>query len=207
MCAFAAYSALAWLPTYFQRAFDWTPARAGILLGPMFGVLGLTGIWAGGLCGDYLYRRRADGHTRTVQLSLLAIAVLFPAFLAAPSDTVALAVLTIPAGLLGMFQGPLAAAVQNVCRPEQRGIASGIYLFAINLIGQSLGPSAVGIVSSLVGGLRPALLLIPLSALAGAYFLQRAGDLTLAAPRGTSMARPEATDSQASLPMDIPGKD
>ncbi|GAA5040719.1 putative MFS family arabinose efflux permease [Thermocatellispora tengchongensis] len=186
LCAFGVYGALAWLPAYFQRTFDWSSGRAGIVLGLMFGVVGLAGTWGGGVLGDRLYLRRRDGHTRVVLLSSVVVVALFPLFLAAPGGLAALLVLAIPAGLLGLFQGPLAAAVQNVCPPSRRGLASAFYIFSVNLLGQSLGPTAIGVVSDLAesaglgNGLRAGLLLVPLSALAAVIVLRRAGARILA---------------------------
>jgi MFS family permease len=67
-----------------------------------------------------------------------------------PSAAWAIAVLAPAAFCLGLPYGAAVAAIQDVTPPRMRGQLSALYLFAINLIGLGIGPTAVALMTDYV---------------------------------------------------------
>jgi MFS family permease len=83
-----------------------------------------------------------------------------------PSTPLALALLTVPTFLGGLYQGPTFAVTQFLATPKMRATAAAVLLFVINIIGLALGPWATGFISDRLApslgddSLRYALLII-----------------------------------------------
>ena len=170
-------SVVAWLPVFFQRIFEWSPGETGAILGPVIGVAGLIGTWAGGAIGDRWRQNDKGGQVRIAMLAPLFAAPLFAAGALMPVDMVALALLALPCLFYAVFQAPLAAAVQNIAPAARRALASSLFIFSLNFLGLGLGPTSVGFLSDFLhtsygdDSLRYALLLVPAAGLASAAFL------------------------------------
>ena len=146
LLTFSGYGAGAWNPTFFVRHHGWTGAEAGVVLGLIAAVFGSLGVFSAGWLAD---RMAARGHTDAfMQVGFLVAILWFPTgvgYLLAP-DAVLAAILYAPtiffaAGAYGV--GP--AALMQFTPARMRGQAASIYLFAINLIGLGLGPTAVAL--------------------------------------------------------------
>jgi MFS family permease len=80
----------------------------------------------------------------------MAMAAAFPFgfFIYTTSSTaLALALLTVPTVLGGVYQGPTFAVTQFLATPKMRATAAAVLLFMINIIGLALGPWATGWIS------------------------------------------------------------
>ena len=166
----AVFGMVVWVPVLFQRQFGWSVGEAGITFGAMLGLLGITGTILGGKLGDRLQQRRNDGYVLLVGLSMLVSSVPLAAALLIGSAPIALVLLVVPLTGLAMYQGPLAAAMQNTAPPQHRAMASAMLVMAINFVGLGFGPTAIGGLSDLLAkagfanSLAYALLLAPLAA-------------------------------------------
>jgi len=198
---FAAYAALstliygfmAWTPSYLIRTFEIAPGEAGM----RFGTAMLIGGVAGPLFAGWAVDRAAS------RLGLMApLRVMAAAFVCAIAAILALPWITGPGsavillGIVGFFAtgmlGLPPIALQLATPGLMRGLVSGINLMIGNLIGLSLGPVAVALLSSrLAGGLAPALVsVVVASALAGilALLCARVPRPSTETPRPTSVA-------------------
>lgn len=149
--AFSSYGVGYWGPTFMIRIHEWPYERIGVLFMVHVIVAGCGGIIAGGYLGDWLLRK---GHEDApMKVGLLACILWIPTGIAYPlvsNGWVAWA-LMIPTYFFTTFPtGMAASAVQNIMPNPMRGQASALYLFVANLIGQAMGPSAVGFLTAYV---------------------------------------------------------
>ena len=143
-----AYGYLAWVPTFFIREHGWPVDRIGQAYGLVLGVFGVIGVLTGGWLADRLYARgQTDAHWWVI---LLAVAVLLPAYIfvtLVPSPWWSLALLApgIVGGSMPAAAGP--AALMIITPNELRALVAAIYYFVINLIGLTIGPTAVALLT------------------------------------------------------------
>ncbi len=149
MCVFALQ---AWLPTFFIRAFGWTPQRTGITLGIIILTTGCLGMCAGGTLCDLWQKRGLReapikvGVVSTIGAGLctcLALGFQYPLW------TVAL---MIPAYFLfAMPVGSCYASLQLIFPNQLRGQVGALLIFAINVGGMVMGPWLVGMLNDILG--------------------------------------------------------
>ncbi len=151
LLSFSSYGSVAWIPTFFVRNHGWSEAKAGQVLGWIIAIAGTLGIVAGGQLADWMSERgRRDA---TMRVGLIAAIAWLPSGVLYPlvSNSTWAAALLIPTAFLASAPfGVSAAAIQQMMPNAMRGQASAIYLFAVNLIGLGLGPSAVAAVTDFV---------------------------------------------------------
>jgi MFS family permease len=133
------------------RQHHWTSAHAGIVLGSIVAVFGSLGMVASGWLADrWTARGHADACLRVALLLAVSWIPTGVALLLVPRPEWA-AILYAPSAFLsaGVFSvGP--AALMQVTPARMRGQAGAVYLFAINLIGLGLGPTAVALFTDYV---------------------------------------------------------
>lgn len=144
-----AYAGISWIPSMFERRFEWDRSTIGMVFGIMIGVSGGLGIVAGGRLADALSARgRGDANLRVAWIGVtgwLPFGVLFPLAPTAEWSFVLLA----PALFFGSIPfGVAPAAIQQMMPNVMRAQATAIYLFVINLIGMGLGPTAVAVLTT-----------------------------------------------------------
>ena len=151
LLAFSGYGAGAWTPAFLQRDHGMSIADSGIALGWIMAIAGTLGIVFGGWLADFLAARgRRDA---TMLVGIVAALVWIPAGVLYPivaSKNLALALMVPALFASGMPWGAAAAAVQEMTPSPLRAQATAVYLFAINLIGLGIGPSAVAYVTERV---------------------------------------------------------
>ena len=183
LLALSGYGALSWIPEFFVRIHGWDRAFVGKVVGLNSMIVGVAGLYFGGLVGDLLARRgRTDSK---ILVGLLAVVVWLPFGVFLPfASTGALAfALWVPMTFAAaMPWGAAAAAIQEAVPNQMRGQAAAIFLFVINLVGLGLGPQILPLVTDYVfrDGMQIhlSLLAVTVTAEAGAFAL-----LLLALPR------------------------
>ncbi len=132
-----------WVPTWLQRAHQWTPQQVGLNYGLWTATFGVAGVVAGGWLGDRLARRGfTDAKLRVGLFGLSFELVTGLILFLSPTSLVAWTL--VPTTFFASFGfGAAAAAIQEISPVPMRGQTSAIYLFVINLIGQALGPFLV----------------------------------------------------------------
>lgn len=180
---FAAYALTQWHPAFMIRTFHVGTAQVGLYLGLVVGVTSGLGTFLGGWLGDVLGRRRPAWFAWLPAVEIfITIPFYFFAY-SAPTFETALLFLIIPSLLTNAFTGPIFGTIQSLAPPHMRAMAAAVLLFIIAVVGQSLGPQAVGLMSDAfkpqagADSLRWAMSVIVLTKLAATFQFWRAGRL------------------------------
>ena len=183
------YSFGAWTPTFLIREFGWSQARTGLWLGAVTLVTAPLGVYLGSVAAQRLRRRfPRDAEIRVavgVALSALPFAVGFPF---APAAGAALALIGVTQCLISMPFGISPVALNEVTPNRFRARIIAMYLFCVNLVGLSLGPVGVALLTERVFG-APDRLPLALSAMAVCTMPAAAAILTLCAAAYRNTAR------------------
>jgi MFS family permease len=138
---------LSWAPALLMRRFAWSPGQVGARLGTTIILTGIIGTPAGGLICDRVTARWGV-HARTTLLLIVAVG----------------GILGIPAGLLGTSAGALASTgcwvllssamgtiaivtILDILPQESRGLGTSTIAFNNIMLGFSLGPTLVALVT------------------------------------------------------------
>lgn len=141
--AFANYGTSAWVPTFFNRTFDWPMPMIGAKFGLIVTIFsGLGVLVGGGLADRYLRNGVLAGRVYVGLISGLGILISAGIFLLGNPDVILLS-LAVPAFFMAFPLGAAAAAVQELMPNRVRALASSIFLFFINMVGMGGGPYVV----------------------------------------------------------------
>ena len=147
------YGALAWAPSVLVRVHGMTPAEAGVALGAVMLFAGPLGVLVSGQVTDRLLRAgRADGPVISALVGVALLAVAIPAFALAPTLPLALAISVALAFAQGYPYGIASAALALVTPSRMRGQVTALYLLVSNLLGLSLGPLLVALLTDRIFG-------------------------------------------------------
>lgn len=169
-----------WLPTFFVRTHGWTVSEAGYLLGVANLTFGIAGVALAGRAADWLQARGVpDAKLRVIAVAALGLLICDVATPLMPTGALA-AVGIFPLSFFASAPfGVGAAAVQELVPARMRAQASALYLFLLNIIGLSLGPTAVAAPTDYLfgdeGALRYSLALVAGVTLPVAVLLLTAG--------------------------------
>ncbi|WNJ17030.1 MFS transporter [Pontibacter sp. G13] len=146
--ALAMYAGGVWIPTWISRVWDLPIEQTGLISGLGMVLLPAIGVIAGGMWGDHITRKYgAFGRQRLMQFMAILFAMAHLPFFWEGSSPWFLLWL-IPYGLtLSMVVGMGAAHIQSLVPSTQRGMASSLYVFGQNVVGLTLGPFLVGLLS------------------------------------------------------------
>lgn len=142
------YAILSWTPTFFQRAFGWTAAEAGLAIGGLVLSCGIPGAILCGAAATLLVRRGiTDGALLVVAITTLVSAPFMAMAFVVPTPWLSLAFLIIPNLLNPAYVGLWPAMMQAVAPGELRGRLSAISMLATTLFGMTVGPLAVAVLT------------------------------------------------------------
>jgi MFS family permease len=156
----AGYAFQFWGPTFFMRVHGFSPAKAGIMFGLSFGILGTLGIIIGGLWSDrWVAKGHPDAFARVARwAAALQLASFVPAYLVSDGTIAAIFFCIGMFGncLIGGLQG---AMIQAITPNRMRGMMSAIYGTLMNVTGLGIIPPITAALSDRVfhGNLGPAL--------------------------------------------------
>ena len=179
-----------WLPSFFIRIHDMPIARAGAMIGLIFGIGGTIGTLAGGALADRLVSRMAGGRRWYMWLPTVTLALGVPLAAAAYQAStagMALALLAAAVTLTHFYMGPTMALVQALAGLRSRATSSAVYSFVSSLISMGLGPLIVGVASDIFGveqgpeALRYAMIFIVILSYGGAALFFWLGSRSLEA--------------------------
>jgi MFS family permease len=141
--AFVSYGCTAWIPTYFNRTFNWPVPKAGLYFGLILLAGSVCGVLWGGWYADKLKNRGIKNGR--VKIGIIAAAgILLSFFIPLISNSyVVLFLLFIPAFFIASPMGASTSAIQEMMPNQSRALASAIFLFILNMIGMGLGPLLV----------------------------------------------------------------
>lgn len=144
---FAQYGINLFLAVYMTRVYGMGLAQAGLVFGLILGFGGITGNALGGYLADKLGARDRRWYAWVPAIgTLIGFPVMVAAFL--QSDwRVAIPMLAVCSLALSMWNGPTFSIVQGLVTPRMRATASAFVFLLMNLVGQGLGPTTVGLLS------------------------------------------------------------
>lgn len=153
--AAAGISAIAaWLPAWLMRGHGATLAEAGVLTALAYGLFPSVGTVAGGIIADRLARRARSSQVLFCAASTL-LAGLAGVGVATFTDVrlVAGAACLAAASGFALFPSGFAIAL-GIMPPQMRGVTTAATQLTANFVGYGLGPYAVGLLSTALGGPR-----------------------------------------------------
>jgi MFS family permease len=144
--AMMSFSHNAWFPTAFGRRFAMVPQQVGPILGGVYLVTGTAGLLFGGLLMNTLARRGKSVMTYAI-VAVAITALGTSAACLSPSSTVAFAFAGLTMFFLGISNPAGATKLSQTTPPNMIGRVSAVYLLFQTLVGQTLGPLSVALVS------------------------------------------------------------
>jgi predicted MFS family arabinose efflux permease len=175
------YSGVLWWPSFIVRSHGLSPADMSTFLALVFGLGSGFGIFLGGYLSDVFGRRDVKLMPRVVTVAILLGLPFGAAIYLVDNSTWVFLLIGIPAAAGGMYLGPSMAMAQSLVAVRMRTVASGLFLFVINLIGMGLGSFVIGMLSDALtpqfgqDALRYTLLIVMSLNLWAAYHYWRAG--------------------------------
>jgi predicted MFS family arabinose efflux permease len=146
---FNMYAINAFQTPFLQRFHEMGLRQASNVSAISVGAVGAIGLLAGGWLADHLSAKRRDGR---LLLSACSMAIAAPSIFFAlnqPKGSIAAFMLLMAIGTTTMFvyYATVYAAIQDVIEPRLRGTAVAIYFCAMYVLGASLGPLGMGMLS------------------------------------------------------------
>lgn len=155
-CGFAmvllvAYSFAIWTPALLGRTFGWGPGQIGLWYGLVLLVFGTSGVFVAGLLSDWLSARGyADAPLRVAAGGFALCGVAGTIAPLMPTAELALGLLAV-ATFCGNMPFPCAATSLQLIVPNRaRAQVSAVYVTFTTLVGLTLGPLVVGLMTDFV---------------------------------------------------------
>jgi MFS family permease len=116
----------------------------------VYGLAGIPGLLIGGMLGDRMGKRKANGRLLVAAIATSASAPLMFIGLSMPVGSMVGFVFFAGLGMALMYAyyATVYSAIQDVIEPSLRGTAMAVYFFAMYVLGASLGPLGMGFLSS-----------------------------------------------------------
>ena len=151
LVSLVSYAFFIWTPALFQRTYGWNPAQVGLGFGLILIVFGTSGVYFAGWMSDRLARRgRLDAPLTVAAFGFVGCGVFGTLAPLMPNATAALAMLA-PAIFLSMMPYPCAgASIQMIVPNRARGQVTALYITVTTLVGLSVGPIIVGMMTDYV---------------------------------------------------------
>lgn len=145
------YSYFFWIPTMFVRTWQWTIPEVSMVYGLLMLVFGPLGVNFGGWLADTLYKRgHKNGHALVTFYGALAMIPSYTLVPLMPSGEWAM-VMMVPAIVSGaVITATGATSIMMIAPNQMRGQATALFYFVINLLGLTIGPSAVAYITDFV---------------------------------------------------------
>ena len=145
------YAVLSWVPAQFIRVYGWTAGETGLRYGLVLLLFGGAGTVLGGLLAAHLGKRAVAQPAILITVAGMAIAGPLLALGASASDGWTALTWYAPALLFMTLPGGTAIQVVQEAVPNQlRGQASAVYYLANSIVGSTLGPLSVGLLTDYV---------------------------------------------------------
>jgi MFS family permease len=147
---FCIYGLINWAPSFLARLHGMKNSQIGAILGPIFGIGGGVGSFAGGLLTDHFGKK-----DKRLYLKIPAYAIIISIFFAAgalflQNTFFSILCLGCCASLQSMYLGPSIAVAHSLVPASMRSLTSAVLFFVLNFIGLGFGPLVVGLISDLL---------------------------------------------------------
>ena len=157
----------AWMPSFFERSFGLSVAKAGLYFGALTVLGGIAGTLAGGWFADKLKKRTCKAYFITGFFSLVLAAPFGIAAVFVPSLWWSLTMIFLAEFFVFAYSGPYHAAIVEAVPLEVRSMAFAVEIFIIHALGDAVSPVALGKISDMTGSLGTALVVSMVYLLAG----------------------------------------
>ncbi|MBD2702429.1 MFS transporter [Spirosoma sp. BT702] len=144
---FCLYGVNNWAPSFLARLHGMKNAEIGALLGPLFGIGGAIGSYAGGLLTDHFGKIDKRQYLRIPAYAIIVSIPFATGALFLQNTTYSLICLGLTAALQSLYLGPSIAVSHSLVPSSMRSLTSAILFFVLNLVGLGFGPLTVGIIS------------------------------------------------------------
>ncbi|GAM03037.1 MULTISPECIES: MFS transporter [Novosphingobium] len=142
----------AWIPAFLERSYGMNISEIGASYGWIVFFCGTGGALSGGFVASALEKRTPYGNLKAAVIGFTALIPLTIGFPLMPTASLALAGIGAMNFFAGFNFGGGLAALQGLTPNRMRAMVSVVYMLSINLIGSTLGPTAVALVTDLVFG-------------------------------------------------------
>lgn len=140
------FSLSGWAPTYFIRVYGWSAGQIGAIYGTLLLVCGTSGIMLGGWIADRLVPTMGSkGALVTMRWSAVLMIPSLAAFGLVSTPTTALMALGWSCFVLGLPTGLAPVALYSITPNQFRGQVTACYLFAVTMIGMTLGSTLIAL--------------------------------------------------------------
>jgi MFS family permease len=135
----------AWQPVFFQRTYDWSAQKTGMVLGTALIIAAPFGLIVATWLTEKLAKTRDDANLRVVAIAYTVgpIFAIAGPLMPDPWLAVGCATLGFMIGIGGAV--PQNAALQSVTPNEMRGQVTALYLFVFAVIGMGIGPTFIAV--------------------------------------------------------------
>jgi MFS family permease len=143
------YAGTTFNASFFQRSHDLSPGETGSYIA-IFSLIGALGSFAGGYLADRISTRTNDRRWYMwvpATACLLMVPLQFFAYLSPDLTYAVPAAFSAMFVLASMFFGPSFAVAQSLATTRMRSVAASVLLFIQTMIGLTLGPAIVGLMS------------------------------------------------------------
>jgi MFS family permease len=147
---FCIYGLLNWAPPFLQRLHGMTTVQIGTSLGPILGISGGIGSFAGGLLTDHFGKQDKRWYLKVPAFAILIGIPCLAGAIFLQDKTLVLAGIGLVAMLQSAYLGPALSVAHSLVPASMRSMTSAVFFLVINLIGLGLGPLVVGAVSDLL---------------------------------------------------------
>lgn len=150
--AFGKYGINLFIPVYLVRVYGMSFEKAGFLFGLIAGIAGALGSLIGGYLADRGGRRDKRWY---VWVPAIGAMLSTPLYILAFTQTdwmLAVALMIVMTTFVSFWTGPTFSAAHAMVDSRMRASASAIILVLAAIIGNGLGPAAMGLVSDLLAG-------------------------------------------------------
>ncbi|GAB4050921.1 spinster family MFS transporter [Spirosoma litoris] len=144
---FCLYGVNNWAPSFLARIHGMKNTEIGALLGPLFGIGGAIGSYAGGLLTDHFGKIDKRLYLRIPAYAIIISIPCITGALFLENTTYSLVGLGLTASLQSLYLGPSIAVAHSLVPSSMRSLTSAILFFVLNLVGLGFGPLVVGMLS------------------------------------------------------------
>lgn len=151
LMAAATYALMNWIPTLFSRVHGWTAQEFGIVVGPILLVAGPAGVFSGGFLASSMMKRGIDSANLLVAVAAPIIAIPFAAFFSFTTSSTLALIALVPTLFFAALPFGCGTATLPLITPNRlRAQIVAVYLLVANLLGLTLGPTGVGMLTDYV---------------------------------------------------------
>ena len=146
---FNMYAIGAFITPFLMRYHGLDIQQANLVSMLVYGVMGAPGLLIGGLIGDAVMKKRANGRMLVGAIAILfsVPTVYFALSISRGGTTMFLVLMGTACALMYFYYSTVYSTIQDITEPASRGTAMAVYFFAMYVLGASLGPYGTGLLS------------------------------------------------------------